>query len=160
MQGANELRTEGKVEGMSLKDLHVGGWYRCREERMLGNVVGRVLGENTYPFAVVLYRDGKYHDVVSMTVGGRITDPDEHSFDLVEFLQDCTGPEWKPQKWRKARPEDAIAKKECKVTGVSLTFPAVLSGVRFGLNNDVRFYVYEGNGFLWYDSDFVEVLDD
>ena len=91
---------------MNLKDLHVGRWYRCRDERMLGHVVGRVLGENTYPFAVVLYRDGKYHDVVSMTVGGRITDPDEHSFDLVEFLQGCNGPDWKPQKWRPVSVED------------------------------------------------------
>ena len=141
-------------------NIEVGQWYRCREEKVRAHVVGEIIGDASYRYIAAVYSHGEYSIVGSYSREGSYIPDSQSRLDLVEHIPNCTGPNWKPQKWRKATPEDAIAKKKCKVNGVTLTFHAMLSGVRFDFNDNVRFYICEGSGCCWYDSDCVEVLDD
>lgn len=101
MQRANELRKERKVEGMNIE---VGQWYRCRDENAIGNVLGVVIGEKL--FVVVWYKHGRCIRVCTCCENGRYSMLTETELDLLYHLPDCTGPDWKPQKWRPVSVED------------------------------------------------------
>lgn len=157
MQGENELRKERKVEGMNIE---VGQWYRCREEQYLVHVVGPIT-HDTYKFVAVIYGNGEFEETGSFTATGEFYDDnDKCDFDLVEHLPDCTGPDWKPNKWRKATVQDAAAGKFCRVYTSSSAFNSKLQGF-MNHGGFTSFYLANERGILfWANDDCVEVLDD
>lgn len=85
--------------------IEVGQWYRCRDPNSIAHVIGRIF-DDTYPCAVVLYVQGELDIVAAYTIDGRYSVDMQDEADLVEHLPDCTGPNWKPQKWRPVSVED------------------------------------------------------
>lgn len=87
-------------------NIQVGQWYRCRNKSLIAQVVGTVL-QGEYAFAIVMYKGGEYYDVSVCTPNGRYLANDEtHGFNLTEHLPECTGPGWKPARWRPATVDD------------------------------------------------------
>lgn len=138
-------------------ELKVGEWYRCRDEVFRAHVVGPVTHAK-YKFAAAVYCEGEFMLVLSFTADGRFYDNEAEVYvDIVEHLPDCTGPDWKPKKWRKATVHDAVNGRQCRVTLADSSFESNICGFK----KDARylyFYIMNpGQCKFWYDSDCVEV---
>lgn len=144
-------------------NIEVGQWYRCREEHIIAHVVGEIIGDESYRYIAAVYSHGEYSMVGSYSREGSYIPDFKSRLDLVEYLPDCTGPNWKPQKWRKAKIGDAENPLECRVvesiTGQVL-HKGKLAGVRFQRGRFCEFYVDLPLRFQWFECTDVEVLDD
>lgn len=88
-------------------NIQVGQWYEvvdiCSSDgaRLRGHVVAGIL--NTRRLAVVLYCDGSFDSLLTFEDNGS-----SYCGNYVcrEHLPGCTGPSWKPMKWRPAIVDD------------------------------------------------------
>ena len=139
--------------------IEVGQWYRCRDPNSIAHVIGRIF-DDTYPCAVVLYVQGELDIVAAYTIDGRYSVDMQDEADLVEHLPDCTCPNWKPQKWRKATVHDAVNGRECRVKCDDCTFESRIQGFKRDATYLYFYIMKPSQSKLWYDSELVEVLDD
>lgn len=115
------------------------GWYRRRDGELayVYGILPESVRRSTYSASGVT----AHGLLVTWTLDGIHTKDVPGDMDLIEYLPDCTGWDWKPERWRDAKLDDILTPNHARFWDDAIDasiFTGVLCGIKFC------------NGKLWY----------